>query len=201
MLDQALDGREPRIPGKEEQRPRGSVVEHEMSGRPFDDGLRAAPERAEHMRGERIPGVAADVDPQVHRVAGTARKPRFAGRPTLESLEPHGRTLAGEVAQHPRALDPEMHDRVVVRGGLDPRHPRPHALPRDVAGARRLGGFHDQAAAGRDRAEQRISGPLLGVGDDVVVEADTLDLTGDDSRPAFPAAPVGATERRRPPCP
>ena len=201
MLDQALDGREPRVPGEEEQRPCGVVVEHEAPGRSLDDGSGATPERAEHVRGERITGIAADVDPQVHRVAGAAREPRLAGRPSLESLELHGRTLAGEVAQHPRAPNLEMHDRVVVRDRLDPRHPHTHALPRDVAGARRLGGFHNQVAAGRNRAEQRVPGPLLGIGDDVVVEADALDLAGDDPGPAFPAASVGAAERGRPPRP
>ena len=37
--------------------------------------------------------------------------------------------------------------------------------------------------------------------DEVVVETDPLDLPGDDPRPAFPAAPIGAAERERSPGP
>ena len=148
------------------------------------------------MAGERLAGVPADVESQVHRVAWTAREPRLARRSVLES---HRHPLAGEVAQHPRAPDLEMHDSVVGRCMLDPGHPCAHALRRNVVDSRRLGGLHHEIAAWSGRAQQRVSGPLLGIGDDVVVKPDPLDLSGDDSCPALSAAPVGTAERGRSP--
>ena len=194
VLDQALDGGESGVAGEEEQCPRGAVVEYEAPARPFDDRAGAVPERPEYELGEGLPGVAADMDAQVHGVAGTAREPRFAGRSVLE---PHFHPLAGEVAQHPCAPDPEVHDHVIVRSGLDPHHPRPYALRCDVVDSRRFGRLHHEGAARSDRAEQRVPGPLPGIGNDVIVETDPFDLAGDDPRPALPAAPVGAAERRR----
>ena len=138
------------------------------------------------------PASRRHVDPEIHRVAGAAREPGLARRNVLES---DGRALAGQVAQHPCPLDLQMHHRVVVRGRLDARDPCAHPLRRDVVDARRLGGLHHQIATRGDRAEQRVSGPLLGLGDGVVVEPDRLDLSFDDPRPALPAAPVGTAER------
>ena len=94
-----------------------------------------------------------------------------------------------------------MHHRMVGRGRLDACDPRTHGLRRDVVDTRCLGGFHHEIATGSDRAEQREFGSFLGIGQEVVVEPDRIDLPGDDSRPALPAAPVGTAERGRSPRP
>jgi hypothetical protein len=152
---------------------------------------RAAPlDVRENVLAERIRGRPAEMETQVHSIAGTTGDSKKAARSSVSQLEMD--ILTREETQRLGARCANVQHHQIVLQMLELGHPRLKLLMIDIVGRARLLGLDDQVAGRSDDARQHVTGCGLGLGKHEIRGFNRLDGSGKHPHPASTAAAVRA---------